>query len=357
MPKVTYPSVGVVILTYNSSAYIAQCLHSVFENAYPNFSVTVVDNASTDNTVQVIQKNFPYVILCASEESSVKRSVTSFKMTKKVSFIQNKINLGYGAGNNIAIKELRKKRLDYILLLNPDTTLEPSTISDLVAVFTTDTTIGIVGPMIMYMQDPTKIWYAGGYFNKPFCFTRHPFMNRQYKRVARSEESQKRSSLSHSQTAHVERVFEKEIGTGPVIRSGPTDFITGACMMIKTAVFNQTGLLPERYFLYYEDAFFCQKARSFGYSCFLLAKPLVYHQVSASTGVSGKNDFTASKAYFFARNPTLYLRHEVQGIWKITGLLGQWVIQHPYFLWDMLKKNQWPAIGGYIRGIRDGLIM
>lgn len=333
MSKIVYPSVGVVILTYNSSAYIAQCLESVLQNTYPNFFVTVVDNASTDDTITVVKK------------------------IKKITVLQNKKNIGYGAGNNFAIKDLRKKKVDYILLLNPDTTIESTAIADLVRVFTTDNTVGIAGPMIMYMQEPTKIWYAGGYFNKIFCFTRHPYMNEQYKRVARSEESQKRSSLSHSQTAHLERVFEKEIGTGPVIKSGTTDFITGACMMIKTSIFDQTGLLPEEYFLYYEDAFFCQKAKSLGYSCSLLAKPLVYHQVSASSGVSGKNDLTDYKAYFFARNPTLYLRHEVHGILKITGLFGQWIIQHPYFLWDMLKKYQWHAMGGYMRGIRDGLIM
>ncbi len=347
MPKVNNPSIGVIILTYNSADYIVSCIKSVFANRSKKITVIVVDNNSKDETVRLVKKQYP-----------------------EIKIIQNKKNLGYAGGNNVGTTYFMKQQKDYVLLLNPDTTVKKNLIESLVNVFRVDKKIGVAGPMIMYLEDKEKIWYAGGYFNKTFCYTRHPFMNKQYgeERMAKSEEKNPKN-LDHKVNAGAKRRSRLETTSGSKwfrtktdnklleIKSGETDFVTGACMMVRMDVFKDVGLLPEKYFLYFEDAFFCQSVQAQGYSCYFLAQPLVYHDVSASTGKRGRNDFTPFKAYYFARNPTLYIRRELHGVQKITSFLGQCVIQHPYFLWEMAKKRQLHAMISYIRGIRDGLIM
>jgi GT2 family glycosyltransferase len=333
MPKVTYPSTGIIILTYNSENYIIPCIKSVLTAASRNVIVIIVDNNSTDTTVHLIQQYFP-----------------------RLHIIQNKKNLGYAGGNNVGIRYFMKQKKDYVLLLNPDTTVEKTLIESLITVFGADKKIGVAGPMIMYLNDKEKIWYAGGYFNKYLCYTRHPFMNKTIGKWRIAKAGAKRRSRLET-TSGSEEFRANTNNKLQNIKSGKTSFVTGACMMVRMDVFKKVGLLPEEYFLYYEDVFFCQFVKRAAYYCYFLAQPLVYHQVSASTGVSGKNDFTDFKAYYFARNPTLYIRRELHGVQKVTSFIGQCLIQHPYFLWEMLKKRQFHAAIGYIRGIREGLIL
>jgi hypothetical protein len=139
------------------------------------------------------------------------------------------------------------------------------------------------------------------------------------------------------------------------IVSNKVDFITGACMLIKTDILKKIGLLPEKYFLYFEDSFYCQKIRKNGYSCYLVAEPLVSHEVSTSTGKAGTNRMSPLRAYYFARNPLLYIRSEVHGVYSVSNYFGQFFIRLPYYLLVSLKNRDFEAIPSYFRGMIDGL--
>ena len=292
--------VGVVIVTYNSKKYIESCLDSVLNSNTP-LEIIIIDNASTDTTVRLLQKRYPDVCL-----------------------FQNQKNLGFGAGINIGLRHLLKKGgFDYILLLNPDTLVSKNLIEELIKPFSNQNKIGVTGPIITY-QEKSKIWFAGGYFNKLFCFSRHPFM-------------------------------DKDINTVH-ITSGKTDFITGGCLMIKREVIDKVGLLDEKYFLYFEDVFFSTKVRKAGYTCHLVAKPLVSHLVSAVTGEAGTNRMTPLRAYYFARNPLLYIMGEVQGLLKLSNIFGQLFIRLPYYSFQMLKKKDFRSFISYLKGLRDGFM-
>jgi GT2 family glycosyltransferase len=292
--------VGVIILTYNSEDFIKECILSILKNFGANFEIVVIDNCSTDGTIKVIKKSFPDLKLLKTNK-----------------------NLGYAGGNNVGINYFLKKKVDYILLLNPDTIVDNQLIEQLVKVMQENNQIGTVGPIITYLKEPRKIWFAGGYFNQMFCYTKHPWMNRLLEDVE--------------------------------IASGPVDFITGACMLIRSKIIVKTGLLPEQYFLYFEDAFFCQQVRACGYKNHLLAKPLVKHIVSASTGEAGKNTLSPLKAYYYGRNPLLYINQQVKGIQKITNYLGQFTISFPYYFLQMAKHGSMESIKSYIKGIYHGL--
>lgn len=292
--------IGISIVTYNSAKTIIDCLKSLQEATYQEKEIIIIDNHSTDETIALIHKHFP-----------------------RIKVISNKQNLGFAAAHNQAIKAFLKQKKEYILLLNPDTIAKSNLIEELLKPFALDPEIAITGPIITYREKPNVIWFAGGSYNKFFCFTRHPYMNR---------------ALSQTN-----------------IPSGEVDFITGACMIVRSIALKNIGLFPEKYFLYFEDAFFCQQIRGHGLSCYLVSKPLLSHHVSTSTGTAGTNQMSNMRAYYFARNPLLYIAEQTNLWLKITNYLGQFGIRLPYYVWQITKEQNFSALSFYLRGIRDGL--
>lgn len=294
------PTVGAVIVTYNSAQYIRRCLASVLGQTYSSVCTVLVDNASVDKTVPTIRKYF-----------------------KNVHIIKNKTNVGFGAANNIGIRYLLKRNSKYVLLLNPDTIVSPHLLKEFITAFTEDKKILSVSPIITYLKDPKKIWYAGGHLNNLFFYTKHPHMNKNVDDIK--------------------------------ILSGITDFTTGACMMIKREAFEKIGFFPEDYFLYFEDMTFCRKICDKGYLCYLLAKPLVKHVVSQTTGTAGSNTMSSIRAYYYARNPLFYIKNNGKGITKFTWFLGQFLIRMPYYFIRILKEADPSIYPIYIKGIVDGI--
>ncbi len=291
-------SVGIVIVTYNSARTIESCLDSVSAILYPNLEVVVVDNASTDNTKKIISKK-----------------------NKKITFLENKKNVGFAAGNNLGIEIFMKKGIEFILLLNPDTEVKPHIIENLLEPFQKKD-VGIVGCAITYHNSDT-IWFAGGSFNKYFCYTKHTKMNRPV-------------SLLNQKI--------KE-----------TVFITGCCMMVRRSVFEKIGFLDSSFGFYFEDVDFCLRAYEAGYICKIIEKPLVSHRVSSSSGVEGSNKLTPFKAFYYGRNPFFIINKHIKGWKKVTAVFGQFFIRLPFHGMNMLKQKDFRALFAFVRGMKEGL--
>lgn len=301
MPKKVHSKVGIVILTYNSEKYISNCLESILHNEYKAFTCVVVDNNSTDDTVSIVHNKYPYIKL-----------------------LKNKANNGYAAGNNHGIRYLLKiKNISYILILNPDTLIDKNLLNKLVKFMEDTPSAGVTGPIITYMHTRNKIWFAGGKLNRLFGYTKHAYMDTYL----------------------------------PFPKRHPfkMDFITGACMMVRVDVLKRTGLLPIDYFMYYEDVDFCQKVYKFGYSCYVIPNPLVRHYVSASAGKKGTNDLSPLRAYYYARNPFIYIKNNVKGFYKITNIIGQFIIRLPYYTFQMAMTGNFRSIISYLKGMKDGM--
>lgn len=111
------PLVSVIVLNYNGKQYLNACLSSLKRSTYMNFEVILVDNASTDGSVEFVRKKFP-----------------------EVRILENKQNLGYTGANNRAARFSRGK---YLLFLNNDTKVDPKAITELVSRIEADRSIGI----------------------------------------------------------------------------------------------------------------------------------------------------------------------------------------------------------------------
>lgn len=133
-----FPKINIVVLNYNGKDCIESCLKSLFCLNYPRFEVVVVDNNSTDGSLEMARRKFP-----------------------KVTYIKNEENLGFSAGNNIGIKYSLEKMADFVLILNNDTEVEVNLLNKLVERMQSDSRVGIACPVIL-SSNSDKVWFSGG---------------------------------------------------------------------------------------------------------------------------------------------------------------------------------------------------
>jgi GT2 family glycosyltransferase len=223
------PVVYIIILSWNGKEDTLSCLRSIMGLRYPNFTVVMVDNASSDGTVESVKENFTTVKIIANSE-----------------------NLRFAGGNNVGIEYALQNKADYILLLNNDTIVDPDFLDRLIEVAASDKRIGIAGPKIYYYQDRKRIWFAGGKVEYWKGWVSHIGIR----------------ELDHGQYDAVRRV----------------DYITGCCMLVRREVIERVGKLDEKFFIYGEDADLCLRASRAGYELVYAPSSMIWHKVSASSG-------------------------------------------------------------------------
>lgn len=223
------PLVYIILVNYNGYKDTIECINSLKKIDYSNYKIIIVDNASSDNSVRILQKKL-----------------------NNCKIIESKRNLGFAGGNNLGIKYALDNKADYVLLLNNDTLVEPSFLTNMINSFKVDYNIGLVGCKIMYYPEKNIIWYGGGYIDW------FKFIGVHY--------------------------GIKQIDKGQCNREKEIDFMTGCCMLIKREVFEKVGLLTEDYFMYLEDVDFCVKVKNSAYKIWYNSQAIIYHKVGFSSG-------------------------------------------------------------------------
>lgn len=260
---------SVVILNWNRYKDTKECLESISKVAVEGFDleIVVVDNGSTDGSQEKILKILGSI-------------------NKKRGFVCELIKLdenkGFSAGNNCGIKHALSTGSDYILILNNDTEVEKNLFVKLLNFFEKNKKIAVASPKIYFAKgfeydkkrykkkDLGKvIWYAGGEIDWDNIYGK----NRGVDMVDRN-------------------IFKK---------TEPTDFATGACMMIRSSVLRKLKGFDEMYYMYLEDVDFCVRARKKGWGVYYYPKTYIYHKVAQSSGIgSDLND------YFITRNRLIF---------------------------------------------------
>jgi hypothetical protein len=237
-----HPKVFIVILNYNGLDVLKRCLTSVFKNDYPNFEIILVDNNSSDGSLEMAKTSF-----------------------SKAIFIKNEENLGFSAGNNVGIKFALERAADFILLLNNDVEVEKNFLTQLISSVAKNKKIGIASPVIFNGQT-REVWFSGGRID----------------------------------WWRVKTIHEKNIQTENYFNS---DFITGCAMLIRTRVFQKIGLLDERFFLYWEDADFSLRSKKSGFRNVVVSSSWVYHWEKSQENPENKTYWLViSGLIFFQKN-------------------------------------------------------
>ncbi len=211
------PSVWVVILNWNSRVNTLECLHSLQASSYGNLRVVLVDNGSTDDSVECVRKGFP-----------------------EAHIMQNPRNLGYTEGNNGGIRYALERGADYVLLLNNDTVVPPETICQLIQAGEEDPSIGATCPVIVSYSDHSK----------------HYVPTIDWETVSAGEEL---ISSTESVSCNV-------------------DYATGCALLMKSAVIRKVGFLAPAYFAYYEDVDWSLRCKGAGYRILLVPQAIVLHK-------------------------------------------------------------------------------
>jgi len=242
------PNTWIVAVNYNGLDDTRKCLDSLAKLAAPA-NVVVVDNASTIDPRESLQKAFPWAV-----------------------FVRNDINLGWSGGNNTGIRLAMERGAELILLLNNDTTVAPELIDRLHAAVVASLQFGILGPIIRDMAEPGLTMTDGVVFNRP------------------------------GYPGFFQRSPVPEVTTNPT-RIQEVDIVNGCAMLIRAEVFRRIGLIDDRFFLIHEEADFCLRAQEAGFRCGILAEPLVWHKGSSAFKQSGKR----WQRYYDTRNLGLLL--------------------------------------------------
>ena len=137
------PLVSIIILNYNGENYLAECLSSVFRTKYQNFEVIFVDNASKDNSLEIVKKQF------GQEE--------------RLKVLKSAHSLGFSGGNNFGFDHTKG---NYLVFLNNDTIVDPLWLQSLVDIMEQDKTIGLAGSTILSI-DGRRIRGAGRFSPPP----------------------------------------------------------------------------------------------------------------------------------------------------------------------------------------------
>lgn len=266
--------ISIVIINYNSGEYTTDCLNSLYETDIEDnkLLVIIIDNGSLNEDVTMV-KNY-----ISEFNRDIKRSGKNIQFT----LIENGENLGFSKGNNIGIKYALHQGEDYIIILNNDTVVDKHFIREIVKTANSNEKIGIISPKIYfskgneYHKEKYKenekgkvIWYAGGIMDWKNIIGSHRGVD--------------------------------EVDVGQYDRIGETDFATGCCMLINKNLFDRIGYFNEKYFLYYEDNDFSQRAKKAGFKIVFTPSAIVWHKNAGSAGGSG----SGLQDYYITRNRLL----------------------------------------------------
>jgi GT2 family glycosyltransferase len=240
--------VHVIILNYRTAGLTVDCLKSLAAEvtAHPDWRVVVVDNASGDGSVQIIDQ--------AIEENDWSAWARTLPLTR---------NLGFAGGNNAAIREALGETSppDYMLLLNSDTIVRP----------------GAIAILADHLQNNPRVGIAGSQLE-----------DEHGERVSSARRSPGvLSELNDgARLGLLTRALDRWVVSMPLVQEPlRCDWVPGAAMMIRRAVFEQIGLLDEGYFLYYEELDFCDRARKSGWEIWHVPESRVMHLEGAATGI------------------------------------------------------------------------
>lgn len=243
------PKVFAIVLNYNGKDCLMRCLESLYHSDYSNMEVVVVDNGSQDGSLESAIKKYP-----------------------RFHFIKNSENIGFAAGNNVAIRFALEKMADYVFLLNNDAWVERSTVAKTVGLSETMDDAGLISPLIISGVDGS-IWFSGG----KILWKRMRALN-----------------LTNS----------------PSSSPYPTEYATGCAVLIKKEVFKTIGLFDEKYFLYYEDADFSFRAKTAGFASIVLPDARAYHLEKSAT--KNKN-----KLYWLVLSGIIFFKKNSKGLKRV----------------------------------------
>ncbi len=278
---------SIITINYNGLRDTCALIESIPFN--DKMEVIVVDNASKKDEASEIEQRFP-----------------------NVNVIRSKKNLGFAGGNNLGIRAAHGK---YLFIINNDTIFKDFNVLALIDRLESSPSIGIVCPKIRFAWGTNSIQYAG--------YTPLSRVTVRNRAIGFGEEDQ----------------GQYEIAT-------PTPYAHGAAMLVKRASMEKVGLMPECYFLYYEELDWSMMFTRAGFQIWYEPKCTIFHKESQATGQN-----SPLRTYYITRNRLQLVRRNWQGITKYVSLCYLMMIVAPKDMLQFAIQGKWSLVCAVLKGI------
>ena len=290
------PDISFITICYNGFKDTCELIESLHKNLQSvSYEIIVIDNASREDEAAKIQKLYPTVVAIRSD-----------------------INGGFSGGNNIGIRAAKGK---YLFLINNDTYIESDDVSYLIERLESRPEIGGVSPKIRFAFPPQHIQFAG--------FT----------------------PLSQVTLRNTMLGFGcPDDGSYDTPHSTP--YLHGAAMMIKREVIEKAGMMPEIFFLYYEELDWSTSMTRAGYELWYEPRCTVFHKESQSTGQLSK-----LRTYYLTRTRLLYARRNLKGTARFLSVLYQTTVAAGKNSLAYALKGRFDLFFAVYCGVNRGLSM
>lgn len=256
-----------------------------------DMEVIVVDNGSTEDEASILQERYPNVKVIRSDK-----------------------NLGFAGGNNIGIKVAKGK---YLYLINNDTIFKEFNPEVLAKRLESSPKIGMVCPKIRFAWDDNPIQFAGYTPLSPITIRNHA--------IGFGEEDK-----------------------GQYDTPRQTPYAHGAAMMLKKEVIDKVGLMPECYFLYYEELDWSMMITRSGYEIWYEPASTIYHKESKSTGQN-----SPLRTYYITRNRLLLVKRNFKGLNKYLAYTYLQMVVATRDILKYLLKGRTDLFKATVKGLRD----
>jgi hypothetical protein len=288
------PSVAVVVLSWNRCDDTLACLRSLAAVDFSDLTAIVVDNASTDGTVDAVRSEFP-----------------------GVEVLVNPSNLGFADGNNVGLRRALELGADWVLVLNNDVEVDPGFLRPLLEEAERRPDAGALSPKILFAEPPDLIWFAGARYDP-----RRGYNGRQ-------------RGYGERDDGRFDELFE-------------TDRVCGAAMLVPRAVLEEDGLFDPALFAYSEDTDWSLRVRERGHGLYVVPASRVWHKVSASSG----GESSPATLYYGTRNALAVAERHAP-----LGALGTWrrrlTLLSAHLVQALLSGRRREGVSAVLGGWRD----
>lgn len=332
------PLVFVIVLMKENWEDTLECLQSLQNLNYENCRLVLVDNGSEKICYEKImdwckgkisvetefvkfkKENFPVNCIVYSKDEAERggdenkeKEIENLPFNRKLIFIRLNENLGFAGGNNIGIRYAMKRGANFILLLNNDTVVSPSLISEMMITMSIHKNIGIVGGKIYFYQRPDVLQEVGGARFYPFIGVVRP--------IGRGKPDR-----------------------GQFIEDFEVDYASGCCSLVRKELIEEIGLLDESFFHYWEETDWNLRARKRGWKVVCSSRARVWHKLSSTSGY--KSPFSD---YYFTRNSLILTKKHYPYFLPIVFFFNF------YKFLTRIIKGKWKNISAVARGMIDFL--
>lgn len=292
MEKTQNIDLSLITVNFNGVRDTLEMIDSVKTNLTSiRYEIIVVDNGSRINEAKTISEKFPDIVVLRSDD-----------------------NLGFAGGNNLGINVATGR---YVMLINNDTLVPDDSLSSLVLYMDSHPNAGAVSPKIVFFKPENTVQFAGY------------------------------TELSNI-TLRNNLIGFGEQDRGQYSDVKETPYCHGAAMVLRKDVLDKVGLMPEIFFLYYEEIDWCTKISRAGFKQYFYPNSVIIHKESSSTGQG-----SPLRNYYLVRNRLLYAWRNRKGITLILSILYQILIAVPKSIILNIISGRIDLISSTFKGIKD----